>query len=106
MDREDRDILDRFRALASVRVNIERLILFGSRARGDAGPESDMDIVVVANDLLDDDTRDFISDCAWEAGYPNGVVVVPVIFSAKEWDTETRLRSLLSRAVEQEGIPA
>jgi len=82
MDREDRDILDRFRALVSVRVNIERLILFGSRARGDAGPESDMDVVVVTNDPLDDETRDFISDCAWEAGYPGGMVVVPIIFSA------------------------
>ena len=32
---------------------IERVVLFGSRARGDAGEESDYDVAVFLNDLTD-----------------------------------------------------
>lgn len=30
----------------------EQVILFGSYARGDAGPDSDVDVLVIANDVL------------------------------------------------------
>ena len=49
MREADRDILERFKTLLSVRARIDRLILFGSRARGDADRESDMDVVVVVD---------------------------------------------------------
>jgi hypothetical protein len=32
-------------------------------------------------------------------------VLVPVVFSRDEWNTETRLGSLLAFAVEREGVP-
>jgi len=34
-----------------------RVILFGSRARGDAGPHSDVDLLVVMPDGIDDERR-------------------------------------------------
>jgi predicted nucleotidyltransferase len=101
MREADRDILERFKTLLAVRVRIDRLILFGSRARGDADRESDMDVVVV----VDEPVTVGLLDSAWEAGFGQGVVLVPVVFSRDEWNTETRLGSLLAFAVEREGVP-
>lgn len=35
------------------RFDIERVVLFGSRARGDAKPDSDYDVLVIANSNMD-----------------------------------------------------
>jgi len=46
-------IIERFRLLLSERVSVWKIILFGSRASGDADPDSDMDILVVLNGKAD-----------------------------------------------------
>ena len=38
MNKTEKIVLDRFKALLSERIGLHRLILFGSRARGDADP--------------------------------------------------------------------
>jgi len=45
------------------RNKIERLVLFGSCARGDATDKSDIDLVAIGNDI-DDDTLWQLYDCA------------------------------------------
>lgn len=40
------------RLMAEHGQDIERIILYGSVARGEAGPESDVDLVIVARDFL------------------------------------------------------
>ena len=52
MNPEERAILDRFRLALDEAFGdrIERVILFGSRARGDADPESDYDVAVFIRD--------------------------------------------------------
>jgi len=54
------------------------LRVFGSRARGDASPESDLDILVVVEHSTHDIEK-YVSDCAWEAGFDDDVVVMPVV---------------------------
>lgn len=48
-------VLTRFRAALdrAYGARIERVVLFGSRARGDARPDSDYDVAVFLNDLAD-----------------------------------------------------
>jgi predicted nucleotidyltransferase len=47
--------------------NVEKLILFGSRARGQAGPDSDYDVAVVVRHLTDRrGVRRLLSDLAYE----------------------------------------
>lgn len=81
------------------------MILFGSRARGDATEYSDMDVLIILNNAPDDNDLDFISGCAWEAGFEYGIVVVPVVFSKDEWENSPERYSLLAMAVEMEGVP-
>jgi len=97
-------VLERFKALLSDRIELDMLILFGSRARGDAEPDSDMDVLVVVHNQATDQVKDIISHCAWEAGFEYGIVVVPVVFSKQEWEEGPERFSLLSQVVCTEGI--
>lgn len=103
MNRRDKRILENFRFLLERKVTIRTLALFGSRARGDEDRDSDMDVLVVV-DHLDRNTEDFISDCAWEAGFAEGVVVVPVTYTREEWEEGLDGQSLLAEAIRSEGI--
>lgn len=48
---EDRIVQEMVRRLAEA-IQPERIILFGSHARGDAGPDSDVDLLVIAPSRL------------------------------------------------------
>lgn len=47
----DWDVVRRFRRRLAERVRLDRLVLFGSRARGTPRPHSDYDFVVVSPDF-------------------------------------------------------
>jgi predicted nucleotidyltransferase len=103
MDRFEKRILEAFAHLVRKKVSVCNVVLFGSRARGDAEPDSDMDVLVVADDLTEKD-EDYISECAWEAGFESGVVIVPVVFSRVEWENGPERFSLLAEAVKSDGV--
>ena len=96
--------LDKFKSLLQDRVGLYKLVLFGSRARGDAGPYSDMDVLVVLDDVSRELDFDYVSDCAWEAGFEYGIVIVPVIFTRNEWEDSPERYSLFAKAIETEGV--
>jgi predicted nucleotidyltransferase len=80
MDEKSLAIVERFKRLVAERVKIDEIRVFGSRARSDAAEDSDLDVLVIV-ERLDRDTERYISDCAWEAGFPDDVIVVPIVLS-------------------------
>jgi predicted nucleotidyltransferase len=100
----EKNVLDLFKALLSKRLSLYRVILFGSRARGDAMPYSDMDVLVILNESTSEQDNDYVSDCAWEAGFEHGIVIVPVVFTREEWENSPERYSLLAQAVREEGV--
>ncbi|MBW1899271.1 MAG: nucleotidyltransferase domain-containing protein, partial [Deltaproteobacteria bacterium] len=51
MNPVEKKIIDTFLLLIKKKLSVHRIELFGSRARGDADPDSDMDLLVIVNDL-------------------------------------------------------
>ena len=102
MKPKEKRILITFKHLLEQRVQLNTFALFGSRARGDAGRYSDMDVLVVV-DQLDTLTANYISDCAWESGFGSGIVVVPVSYSRSEWEG-IESQSLLADNIRAEGV--
>ncbi len=104
MNALEKEVLNKFKTLLLERVGLHELILFGSRARGDADLYSDMDVVVILDESASEKAGDDISDCAWEAGFVHGIVVVPVVFSRHEWEEGPERFSLLAEAVKADGV--
>ncbi|MGN0162163.1 MAG: nucleotidyltransferase domain-containing protein [Candidatus Ornithomonoglobus sp.] len=51
---EEQTVFDEIRSIAGMYDNINKIVLFGSRARGDNTPKSDIDLCVYADgDILD-----------------------------------------------------
>ena len=103
MERIEKQIIDTFTSLVRKRIEVFRIVLFGSRARGDADPDSDMDVFVLV-DALTGELEDYISECAWEAGFKQGIVIVPVVFSRNDWENGPERYSLLADAIRSEGV--
>jgi len=80
MNNRDLNIARNFKQLVQQRVTPLDVRVFGSRARGDATADSDLDVFVVVEDATRDIEK-YVSDCAWEAGFEQDVVVVPVVVS-------------------------
>jgi predicted nucleotidyltransferase len=87
-------VLTRFRA-ALDRVygdRVERVVLFGSRARGDARPDSDYDVAVFLKDLADRwDEVDRIADIATDIMDETGALVHAMPYRAETYRDRTPL---------------
>jgi predicted nucleotidyltransferase len=80
---------------------IERVVLFGSRARGDAGEESDYDIAVFLRDLTDRwHELDRLADLRTEFLVDSGVFIDAKPYPAGAY----RDRTILMREVRREGV--
>ena len=85
------------------KIALREVRLFGSRARGDATPESDLDLYIETGPLTRYERR-IISEVAWEVGFENDVVVVPVVFSQEAIEKGPLSASPLYQTIQREGV--
>lgn len=82
-----------------------RIWAFGSRARGDAAPDSDFDICVVINQA-DRETGRRIQDVAWEVSFAHGLVITAFCYSVGEFTHGPIAVSPLVQTILREGVAA
>ena len=101
----EKAILERLKLRIAERLPLHQMILFGSRARGDADPDSDLDVIVVLDGPADRSARETVSDCSWETGLEHGIVIVPIVVNRDQWERGPERHSLLAQAIRAEGVP-
>jgi uncharacterized protein len=86
--------------------NLLKVIIFGSRARGDAHRESDVDIAVVLKHIHDRGAdRNRLADIAYEAIVETYVDVQVLPISQDEWERpELHRNPDLIRAIKRDGM--
>jgi predicted nucleotidyltransferase len=63
------------------------LRVFGSRARGDAAPDSDLDVFIEL-DGCDPELRQRISEIGWEVGFEDVSFNMTCSHSSRSWNRE------------------
>jgi len=79
------------------------ILLFGSRARGDAGPDSDMDLLVVL-DNPDLETRRMIRDLAVEVWLTYGIYLSTRVWSEVDRRRHADLQSAFYHNLQRDAI--
>ncbi len=78
--------------------------IFGSRARGDADRDSDLDVYIEL-ETCDRSLEEQIRDIAWEVGFYNGCIhIAPLIFTRKEIEESPLRASSIVKAIAAEGL--
>jgi uncharacterized protein len=101
----DRDLIiaRRFKNAVVSQYPVIRFVVYGSRARGDAGRDSDLDIYIELPQL-DSKIRRSIQDLAWEIGFAEEIHISPLLSS-----TDLNLHGPMGgnpilKSIEHEGV--
>jgi predicted nucleotidyltransferase len=92
-------------ARASYGDRLAKIVLFGSRARGEGRSDSDLDIAIVLRDLTDKGAdRNRLADLAYDAIVETSMDIQAVPVSLDEWDLpDHHSNPALIRAVKHDG---
>ncbi len=80
------------------------IVLYGSRARGQAGPESDLDLLVLLNQEVTSEITRSIRDMLYEIGLQNDLVISVIVRSLDVWNSPIWQASSLHKEIDREGI--
>ena len=83
---------------------LDELRLIGSKARGDSGPGSDVDLLIVLEDC-DWQTEKRIYDLCFDIGLTHDVLLSPVVYTQSEYVSRRNRATPFYRFTAAEGIP-
>jgi len=81
-----------------------RIVLYGSYARGQAGADSDVDLLVLLNEDVTAVKKRIIHDMLFEIGLAADLVISAIIRSYDAWNSPISQATPFYKVVQQEGI--
>ena len=100
----DREIARELRQRLAQGLQIEDFRVYGSRARGDATSDSDLDIYLVVTELTPA-LRRWIDEIAWEVGFNNDRVISTLVTTRRGLEQGPFGAQPVVQVIEREGIP-
>lgn len=80
------------------------IILYGSRARGEAHAESDWDFLVLLDGVVDDARTDAIRHRLYDIEWDSGEVLCAIVRSRQEWDSAVHQMTPFAKMLRAQGI--
>jgi predicted nucleotidyltransferase len=100
----DRQIARELRQRLAQRLKVEDFRVYGSRARGEATSESDLDVYLVVAELTPA-LRRWIDEIAWEVGFDNDRVISTLVTTRRGLEQGPFGAQPVVQTIEREGIP-
>jgi predicted nucleotidyltransferase len=90
---QDRELLRRFEARVrdALPGRVARVVAFGSRARGDHDPDSDLDVAVFVQGELQRHDRDAVYRVGYRLLRERGLMIQPLVFPGCAWTGDAPL---------------
>ncbi|WP_447975007.1 nucleotidyltransferase domain-containing protein [Nitrospira sp. Kam-Ns4a] len=101
---QDAVLLAFLQAIGPIRPRVERLLLFGSRARGTHQTDSDYDLLLVV-DQKDPLLLDALYDAVLDVLLTYGRLVSLKVFEKQEFERLQGLRTPFMTRIAEEGVP-
>ena len=80
------------------------VILYGSRARGDARPDSDYDIMVIVDQEADVKLKEKILDEVFPLELESGQVLTLIVYDKQKWDSPLYRAMPFHKNVDMDGV--
>lgn len=102
---EDRNILNQFTERIRRHFPGARIWAFGSRVRGIAAWDSDLDVCIVL-DHVDNKIDGLVRDIAWEVGFEKDLVISTIVLDSDQFENGPMSESSLVDNILREGLTA
>jgi len=89
--------------LIKAELPVTRVILFGSRARGAARPDSDIDLLVLTSEPVTRELRRELHGRLFDVSLRNDVLLSSIVVSEREWSEGLIRYMLIHSEVERDG---
>ena len=100
----DEILTDFLTKIAPLRLRISRILLFGSRARGDFTPDSDYDLLVIVPEKSAD-LMDALYDAVVDTLLEHGRLISLKVFSQEDFHRLSSIPTPFMQRVLAEGVP-
>jgi predicted nucleotidyltransferase len=100
----DRQLLAEVKRIVTGMLPDAQVLLYGSAARGERGPESDYDVLVLSDRELSDTEERRIRDAVYDIELAREVVVSLAMYTRDDWNLPLRKATPYHKNVEREGI--
>ena len=101
---EERAILSRCRDAVKGIDPLAEVILYGSRARGDAAPDSDYDLLIVADGPATLEREDVFRRSIYPIELETGAVLTVILVAKADWNSSLYDSMPFYRNIKREGI--
>ncbi len=99
----ERRCVEEAAAALKAKLPVSRVVLFGSKARGDAQADSDVDLLVLTAGPVTTELRHSVSDRLHDIGLDDDVLLTSIVVSEDDWRDGLICYMLIHKEVERDG---
>ena len=100
---KEREIIQKMRTAVNKTLPDSTMILFGSRARGNAAADSDWDVLVLA-ETVSPEIEERVFSALFDVELDENIIINPLVLPRDEWNIKRYRNHPIHDTVEAEGI--